>query len=269
MKALGIVQFHQKKFELLDLGKTPYRTHLGNIPKSFTCVVGGFSGNGKTEYCVRLAKFLCGFGKVGWFSFEQRHGFDLQLATRRNKMEEQNGLFIPIDPISNLPQGKTYLEDICEYLDKRNSPLSVFIDSIDYTGWKKEDYLFLKERYDGKKILIFICHTDQAGNPRKTIAKDIIFDGGMFILVSKYIATPIKNRFGGFDPYVIWEEKARELNPAFFAKEFKKPAKVNGKTKDQQPQLFDNSNVENEGIEENIVNESEGVCANDLIESEG
>lgn len=269
MKALGIVQFHQKKFELLYLDNTPYKTHLGNIPKSFICVVGGFSGNGKTEYCVRLAKFFCRFFKVAWLSFEQRHGFDLQLATRRNKMEEQSGLFIPIDPISNLPQGKTYLEDLCEYLDKRNSPHVVFIDSVDYTGWKKEDYLFLKERYEGKKIIIFICHTDQAGNPRKTIAKDIIFDGGMFVLVSKYIATPQKNRFGGFDSYVIWEEKARELNPAFFSKEFKKPTKVKGKMKDKHPQLFDNSLSESEGIEENEPNESEGVRANILIESEG
>ncbi|WP_149913513.1 P-loop NTPase family protein [Sphingobacterium cavernae] len=260
MKALGIVQFHQKKFKLMDLEGSDFQPTLGNIPLHFICVIGGYSGNGKTEFCVKLAKELVKYNlssKAAWFSYEQRHGFDLQTATKRNKMEEVSGRFIPIDPIANLPKGVTFLEDLDNYLSKRNSPDYVFIDSVDYTGWKKEDYIYLKEKYEGKKTLIFICHTDRSGNPRKSIAADIIFDGGMFILVQKYIATPQKNRFGGFEPYVIWEQKARELNPLFFDPKNKASAKSSSK----QPELFGNLEDESTGVIKNPISESKGVDA--------
>lgn len=267
MKALGIKQFHQKTFKLLDLEGSQFKPTLGNIPKFFTCVIGGFSGNGKTEFCIRLAKMFCErFGvKASWWSYEQRHGFDLQTATMRNNMEEVSGLFIPIDPIANLPQGVSFLEDLDAYLEKRGSSEYVFIDSIDYTNWKKEDYLYLKEKYEGKKTFIFICHTDPSGNPRKSIARDIIFDGGMFIFVSKYIATPLKNRFGGFDPFVIWEKKARELNPLFFDPK----SKVKGKNQNQQTELFEESEKEKQGVSKKVPVESKGVDANSKLKVVG
>lgn len=268
MKALGIVQFHQKKFKLMDLEGSAFQPTLGNIPMHFICVIGGFSGNGKTEFCVKFAKELAEYNlnsKVAWFSYEQRHGFDLQTATMRNKMEEVSGRFIPIDPIANLPQGVTFLEDLDYYLSKRNSPDYIFIDSVDYTNWKKEDYLYLKEKYEGKKTFVFICHTDKAGNPRKSIANDIIFDGGMFILVQKYIAIPQKNRFGGFEPYVIWEQKARELNPLFFDPKHK----VKSKTKAEQTELFEKSEGEQQGVEKKEVSENMGVDAKSKLKVVG
>lgn len=265
MKALGIKQFHQKKFKLMDLDGSPFKTTLGNVPKHFTCVIGGFSGNGKTEFCIRLAKELCNHGKVAWFSYEQRHGFDLQTATMRNKMEDVSGLFIPVDPIADKPEHVSFLEDLDNYLSKRNSPDYIFIDSVDYTEWKKADYLYLKEKYEGKKSFIFICHTDKSGNPRKSIANDIIFDGGMFILVQKYIATPQKNRFGGFEPYVIWEEKARELNPLFFDPK----SKVKAKPTAQQTQLFEKSDSESEGVTERDTSETKGVDAKNKLKKVG
>lgn len=265
MKALGIKQFHQKTFKLMDLEGSPFKPTLGNVPKHFICVIGGFSGNGKTEFCIQLAKELCGHGKVAWLSYEQRHGFDLQTATKRNKMEEESGQFIPIDPIANLAHGVSFLEDLDNYLAKRNSPDYVFIDSVDYTGWKKEDYIYLKEKYEGKKSLLFICHTDKSGNPRKSISADIIFDGGMFILVQKYIATPQKNRFGGFEPFVIWEAKARELNPLFFDPK----KKLSANNSDKQQELFEESENEKQGVSKKVLDESKGVNANNKLKVVG
>lgn len=264
MKALGIKQFHQKKFKLMDLNGSPFKGTLGNVPKHFTCVIGGFSGNGKTEFCIKLAKELCNHGKVAWFSYEQRHGFDLQTATIRNNMEDVSGLFIPVDPIDK-PENVSFLEDLDNYLSKRNSPDYIFIDSVDYTGWSKSDYLHLKEKYEGKKTFIFICHTDKSGNPRKSIAADIIFDGGMFILVQKYIATPIKNRFGGFDSYVIWEKKARELNPLFFDPK----NKVKSNNDNQQTELFRKSDDETEGVKKKSASKNKGVDAKNELKKVG
>ncbi|MGJ1287607.1 hypothetical protein [Sphingobacterium sp. UBA6308] len=264
MKALGIKQFHQKKFKLMDLDGSPFKVVLGNVPKHFICVIGGFSGNGKTEFCIKLAKELCNHGKVSWFSYEQRHGFDLQTATKRNKMEDETGLFIPVDPIDK-PENVSFLEDLDNYLSKRNSPDYIFIDSVDYTGWTKADYLHLKEKYEGRKTLIFICHTDKSGNPRKSISADIIFDGGMFILVQKYIATPVKNRFGGFGSYVIWEEKARELNPLFFDPKYRVKSNIDN----QQTELFEKSDSETEGVKKKSASKNKGVDAKSELKKVG
>lgn len=257
MKALGIKQFHQKKFKFLPIKNPQWKKTLGDLPFSFVLVIGGFSGGGKTEACMQLADELCEHGKVGWFSYEQRHGADLQRATIRNKMERHSGNFIPIDPLANLPNGVSLLEDLDKYLSKRGSPDFIFIDSVDYTGWKTEDYKYLWKKYYGKKAFIFICHTDKSGNPRKTIATDIVFDGGVFFFVKKYILFPEKNRFGGFEPLVIYEEQARKWHPLFFDPK----TKVETKKANNQTELFDNSKNETKGVKKNEGSETKGVNA--------
>ena len=218
MKVLGVKQFHQKTFKLLGLKHSKFAGILGKVPKYFTAVIYGFSGNGKTEFSITLAKELSNFGKVLWLSYEQRHGFDLQTATKRNEMQENSGKFLVADPLENLSDDTSLLEDLDNYLDTRGSADYVFIDSIDYTGFKMEHYKYLKNKYFGKKGFIFIAHSTKGGVPNKAISRDIIFDGGMGLFVNDFIAYPIKNRFGGFDPYVVFEEQARERNPVFFAK---------------------------------------------------
>lgn len=221
MKPLGIKQFHQKTFTLLNLKGSKFAGLLGNVTKHFVCVIYGYSGNGKTELCVQLAKELAGHGRVAWLSYEQRHGFDLQTATKRNRMEEVSGNFIPIDPLANIKKGVSLLEDLFEYLKKKGSPEYIFIDSIDYTGFTFDDYKLLKETFEGKKTLIFIAHADKSGNLKKSVSRDVLFDGGMGIRVKDFIAEAEKNRYGGFEPYIIYEPKARERNPAFFTARLK------------------------------------------------
>lgn len=265
MKALGIVQFHQKKFKFIPLKSEKWKAILGDLPYSFVLVIGGFSGNGKTEACIQLADELCSHGKVGWFSYEQRHGADLQRATIRNKMERHSGSFIPIDPLSNLPEGVSLLEDLDKYLSKRNSPDFIFIDSVDYTRWTKADYDYLWKKYYGKKSFIFICHTDKSGNPRKTVSTDIIFDGGVFLWAKKYILFPEKNRYGGFEPMVIYEKEARKWHPLFFDPK----TKVEPKALVKQPELFEKQDVQSEGVTKKSVSETQGVDAKSKLKVVG
>lgn len=236
MKALGVKQFHQMKHKLLEILDSAFAKVLGKVPTAFILVIYGYSGNGKTEFTLKLAKTLALIKKkVGWISYEQRHGYDLQLACKRNKMEEVNKSFILIDPIANKDDNKTFLEDIDDYLCnpktgriKRNAPDVIVIDSVDYTGWSWKDYAYLKEKYGNRIIFILIAHSSPTGRLFKDICRRILFDGGAGIFVSNYIAHRTeKNRFGGTEDYVIWEEEARKRNPAFFAKQVKesKPSK--------------------------------------------
>jgi len=263
MKTLGIKQFHQKQFKLLDLSKSKFKGVLGDVPRHFICVIYGYSGNGKTESCMQLAKELASFGKVAWLSYEQRHGYDLQQATKRNNMEECSGNFLVIDPVHSLKAGVSFLEDLDNYLKKRNSPEYIFFDSLDYTGFKIDDYLHLKNKYEGKKTFIFISHSDKSGRLKKTISEQILFDGGMGLWVKDFIMRPVKNRFGGFEPYIVYEKGARERDPLFFAKQVKE------KKSSKQMGLFEKQASSDEGKMQKNGHEARGVDAKILIETEG
>lgn len=262
MKVLGVKQFHQMTFKFLPLSKG-FKGTLGQIPRNFIAVIYGFSGNGKTEFCVRLAKELCKFGTVAWLSYEQRHGSDLQMATKRNRMDEESGKFYPIDPISSIPDGVSLLEDLDNYLKKRSSADFIFVDSLDYTGWSFEDYVYLKNTYGHKKTFIFISHSSKSGTLKKAVSERVVFDGGLGIFVSNYIATPDKNRYGGFEPFIIWEERARQVNPAFFAKRVKEEKPV------KSPGLFDENPDEKKGKAAKNGHEQRGVEAKDKLKKVG
>jgi hypothetical protein len=215
MKVLGVVQAQQMKHSFLGFeGK--FKATFGNVPKSFHCIIYGKSGQGKTEMCMQLAKYLAGFGTVLWLSYEQGHGADIQAAINRNHMEEVKGSFYLSDPTANLQPGKTLLQDLIDYLKRRGSPEFVFVDSVDYTGFKKSEYLALKERFKNKAF-IWIGHGKGNGH-KNTIGEDIEFDAHIGIRVDKYIGHVNKNRFSAFEPYIVWNERARLLNPDFFAK---------------------------------------------------
>ena len=226
MKVLGVKQFHQKTFKFLNLDNSPMKGILGNIPRQFIAVVKGASGNGKTEFLVQLSKELCRHGKVGYLHYEQGHGADFQMATKRNRMEDVSGQFYPIDPWANLKPEISLIEDLDKYLSRRNSPDFIFIDSTDDTGFQIADYQHLKHKYGKKKAFIFVARSSKSGALKKSVTDHIAFDGQLTIFVSNYIAHPEKNRCGGVDSYVIWEEEARKRNPIFFAKQMKAEKKA-------------------------------------------
>lgn len=229
MKVLGGFQFGQMTFELLPIDGR-FKGSLGDLCMGFVMVIFGNSGNGKTETALDLADYFrsLDMGDVAWLSYEQRHGYDLQKGWKRkglhiNKAGHSSALVI--DPIANRAPGVSFVEDLYNYLKKKNSPKFIFIDSIDYLKIKFDEYAnFLKEAFPNKNF-IFLSHA-KGNMPKTTIAEKIMYDGGLAWYVHKYIAYPVKNRFGGFEPYVVFEERARDLNPDFFAKKLKQEAQT-------------------------------------------
>lgn len=226
MKVLGGFQFGQQTYDMLPVDGR-FAATLGDLCMGFIMVVFGNSGNGKTELCLDLADYFRGMdiGDVAWLSYEQRHGYDLQKGWKRkqlhiNKPGQASALCI--DPVANKPKDVTFFEDLFDYLKKKNRPRFVFIDSIDYVKFHWDEYTALKEAFPMVNF-IFISHAKGA-EPKISIAERILYDGGLGIYVKKYIAYVDKNRFGGFEPYVIYEERARALNPEFFKNRLKEQA---------------------------------------------
>lgn len=221
MKSLGVQQFLEKKFKLLEITDPQWQGILGHLPQGFVGSIHGKSGQGKTEFCVRLAKLLCRFGKAAWLSYEQGHGYDLQRAIIRNRIADVAGAFIPLDPNQKRKPGLSMYEELDQYLSRRGSPQYVFIDSLDYLELDFEQYKHLKLKH-AKKGIIFINH-EKGNEPKTAIGQRIAYDGTFTIQVKNYIASPVKSRVGGIAEYIIWEERARELNPLYFAQKETKP----------------------------------------------
>lgn len=213
MKTINPFQLEQKKYDTIEL--TPdFKPTFGSIPKNVHMVIFGDSGNGKTELVMRFVKCLCLLEvNVDWISYEQGHGMDLQQACMRNRMIEVKDYFQISDPDSK-DDNISYFEDLEDKVRKRGSCDVFVIDSIQYTRFTFDDYKKLKTLYK-KKSFIWISHKD-GKLPLGKVAKDVAYDGGITIMVKNFIAHVLKNRFGGYMAYIIWEERARLLEQKFF-----------------------------------------------------
>jgi predicted ATP-dependent serine protease len=215
MKVLGVVQFRQKKFKILGV-EEPWLSIFGDLPDAFIGIVYGQPGNGKTEFLMQFAAYLTRFGKVAWLAYEQGHAKDFQDAMNRNITDDMIGKFLAIDPEEERDESLTLFQELCNYIDRRNSPQFYFIDSYDYTAFTWEEIKELKLLCKKKrKTIIFISHSE-GKRPKTVNGRRIEHDGAFGIFVSKFIAYVHKNRFGGMEDFIVYEKAARKKNPLYF-----------------------------------------------------
>lgn len=217
MKGIGVHQLHQKTYKNYEL-PGEWGRFMGRLMAGVIITVYGRPGNGKTELLMRMAKaFGMANVRVAWISYEQGHGMDLQMASARNNMKEVEGKIVYIDPWAKRDKNKTLIQELQEYIGRRNSPDVYFIDSWDdsrFTYEEFEDGLML--RFPKKSFVVIARAIGKL--PTKKSAQDVEFKGQVGIYVRNYIAYNHKNRMGGRGEYIIWEEEARKREPLYFAK---------------------------------------------------
>jgi hypothetical protein len=142
-----------------------------------------------------LSKYLASFGPVYYNSFEQGHSKSLQDAFKRQGMEEVKG-GITIGHKEKWPE-------MLKRLDRKKSPHTVVIDSLQYVPVSYNMWQQLRERYPKKRFLL-ISHAAN-DTPEGYHAKKIQFDVDIKVLVKYYRALP-KCRFGGNEPFMIYQE---------------------------------------------------------------
>jgi hypothetical protein len=216
MITTGTFQVMQKRHDIMNY--TPeFRGILGTIPRNVTITIYGDSGHGKTEFAMRMVRALCLSGVyVDWISYEQGFGLDMQQLLQRNDMLSVGSYFSITDPDHKKNPDTTYLADLDNKIGKRGSADVFAIDSVQYMSITIADWLWLKKRHP-KKGFIFISHK-KGTLPDGVTAVKIGRDSLVRLLVKNYIAYPEKNRCGGKENYIIWEERARLLEPKLFEK---------------------------------------------------
>lgn len=201
MKTIGVVQLAQKRFICYDF-TGEWKESLGTPEKNFSAIIYGPSGEGKTDFCVKLAKYVSQFAKVLYVTHEEGISSTIQEAFGRNNMHEVSGRVIVAE--------KAFIPDLIAYLKKRNSPGIVILDSLDYMNLTKEQYKQLRAAFPNKAIIIISWSDGKA--PLSQHGKSIEYMCDIKIRVSQYRAHP-RSRYGGNKEFVIWD-KVKQLTPA-------------------------------------------------------
>lgn len=195
MRSIGITEFMERKFVTYPF-QGAWADTFGEPERNMKVIIWGDPGNGKTEFCIQLAKYMAGFTKVYYNSFEQGVCKTLQDALRRNKMQEVTGRVIFGD--------QETFEEMIQRLSNKNSPSVCIIDSRDYINLTTAQFKTLIDTFP-RKCFILICW-QSGGKPRGEYAKQIAYMCDVKIQVRDFAAYP-RSRFGGNKKFIIWDRK--------------------------------------------------------------
>lgn len=194
-RSVGVTEFLNKTFIVYPF-ENEFAASFGQPEKNFVMSIYGTSGNGKTEFSVKFAKYLSTFTKVLYCSYEQGISKSLQDSLIRNNMQESNGniFFTAGEPMNEL----------IERLQRKKSPNVIIIDSLDYMKLTTEQFKTLRGLFKRKSFIIVSWANND--KPKSQYAKDIEYMSDIKVLVKNFKALP-RCRFGGNKPFVIWNKK--------------------------------------------------------------
>lgn len=210
-KILTLKQLLAKSYIYLEDLPKEIVDSFGQLVNNFIMIVWGQSGNGKSSFLMQLVKVLAPFGRIMYVGLEEGHSATMQMNVLRHLDESYSGSIVFTDHTMNYDM-------LMETLKKRNSPQFIIIDSVQYLNINYVQYQQLKERFP-KKSFIFISHAVGKSPDGKTAFK-IRYDSDIKVKVEGFVAFPT-SRFGGSQPYIIYEKGAKE----YYGKEFKKITK--------------------------------------------
>ncbi|MXV37696.1 hypothetical protein GO491_03225 [Flavobacteriaceae bacterium Ap0902] len=202
-RAYSVSNILNKRFKTLDF-QGEWKASLGQPDKAFSAMAWGGSSNGKTDFMIQLAKYLCNFGRVAYNSMEEGVSHTFQMAMERHFMESVDGKFILLD---REPWG-----EMVARMKRHKSPQFLIVDSIQYAGITRKEYKELKEYMKSKnKGLIFLSHA-QGKEPKGALAQFIRYDVDIKIPVEGFRAFPEGRLNGGGEPYTIWHDGAAKYH---------------------------------------------------------
>ncbi len=196
-RTISVKELLSKTYEVYDFNEL-WTKALGTPEKNFRMLVWGDPGQGKTTFCIQLAKYLTSFGKVYYNSIEQGEGKSLADVMRLCGADE-------------ITHGKLMIGDrdtfteMMAKLKRRNSPKFVFIDSLQYLYLTQDQYKKLVKEFP-RKAFIIISWSGAGGNPKGEHAKAIRYMVDIKVTVHDGKATA-QSRFGPTEPYIVFEKK--------------------------------------------------------------
>lgn len=196
-QGIGIAQFYDKNFKVLKF--TDEWLNLVGMPEQKgSWFIWANSGNGKTVFASKLAKYLSNFGRVAYNSLEEGLSESLKRAFKLAGITTNDSITL-LD--------KESMTDLKERLRKKKAPKFIIIDSFQYSSLTKDSYKALLNEFDNK-LFIFISHAD-GKKPSGRTANTVHYDSNVKIWIEGFKAYA-KSRYGGGEPLTIWQEGAEQ-----------------------------------------------------------
>lgn len=207
-KALTVANIVNQKVTLIDFSE--YAPDLyqafGNPQNKGVWFVWGGSGSGKSSLLLDITKAFCRNLKAVHNELEEDLDDDDYIKRlQMKKMHDVEGRFLSVS---------YNYKEMCEYLDKRDSPKVVVINSANYFFESIAQYFEFTKKYKRNKIII-ISGMAKANNPYSELENKIMFDANKKIFVTGYLAS-CKGRTIGPNggTYIVWQEGYEKLRGA-------------------------------------------------------
>lgn len=220
-KTIGLKQLSQKVYILVEKLAQEFKKSIGIIEDSFDAILYGPSGNGKSNF---TAKFIIALVqalncKCHYVAYEEGHAFTVQetMIGRHNMLEEIGNNMLITDHL-------TY-EELCKRMARKQSAKIWVIDSLQNSRFTTEQCNELKRRFvlsKKRKIIIYVSWSE-GKSPQGATAKAVEYLANIKMRVEGFVMFP-KSRYGGNQPFVIWEGDKTQGARKYWGKDFEKVA---------------------------------------------
>lgn len=204
-KALTVANVINQNVTLIDFSEKAPELYqaFGNPQNKGVWFIWGPSGSGKSSLLLEITKAFCRDMKAIFNELEE----DLD----DNDFIERLKLKTMQDVKDNFLTASYNHDQLCAYLDKRDSPKVVVINSASYFFESVQQYYDFANKYKRKKILI-ISGMAKGNNPYSELETKIMYDANKKIFVTGYLAS-CKGRTIGPNggTYIIWNEGYERL----------------------------------------------------------
>ena len=206
MRNWSVKNIEDRKYDFIPFSPR-FASLFGQTELTGNWIVYGKSGQGKSSFCLQLAKEFDEMGKrVLFVSLEMGDSYEFQQSLRRAGITGGNS--------NILFTGECPPDELAGYLEKQRSADVVMVDSLQYFidmyRVKTADFIALRNRFR-KKVFIYISHMKGNEVDGET-AYDLKKDAFKRVYIEHFKAV-YKGRGNGGDPgfYVIWPKGYREF----------------------------------------------------------
>ena len=206
MRNWSVKNIEDRKYDFIPFSPR-FASLFGQTELTGNWIVYGKSGQGKSSFCLQLAKEFDEMGKrVLFVSLEMGDSYEFQQSLRRAGITGGNS--------NILFTGECPPDELAGYLEKQRSADVVMVDSLQYFidmyRVKATDFIALRNRFR-KKVFIYISHMKGNEVDGET-AYDLKKDAFKRVYIEHFKAV-YKGRGNGGDPgfYVIWPKGYREF----------------------------------------------------------
>lgn len=207
-KALTVANVINQKVTLINFSEHANDLYqaFGNPQDKGVWFVWGSSGSGKSSLVLDITKAFCKDLKAIHNELEE----DLDDVDFINRLKLKNMQ----DVKENFLTAHYNHDELCAYLDRRDSPKVVIINSATYFFKDLQQYYDFAKKYKRRKILI-ITGMAKGNNPYSELETKIMYDANKKIFCSGYLAA-CKGRTIGPNggTYIIWNEGFEKLRGA-------------------------------------------------------